>query len=337
MAIDIELSNRCNLKCKMCWFYGHSGVGDRYNGLELETSEVLNLVNQVSKHKPKIYLGGSEPFIRQDFLMILEHIKSKDLAISFATNGTLLDPQKIEMLVKLNVEDVKFSIDGQEELHDHIRGKGVFKKVTSAVEELAEYKRKMGSIKPTITVNITITADLIGQLKDTINALKNATNDGADIYRLHHLWYITSDELLEHQSCTKKLLGAEALGAASHLIPNSLLIKPEELADEILSLNSLSKVRFFPNLQYLDIIKFYSEGPGVKERCNAPFYGAVIKPDGDVRFCPDEWIDDYSIGNIRQDNFDNIWNNEKARKFRAMILWQKHFVGCKRCSWMYSF
>jgi MoaA/NifB/PqqE/SkfB family radical SAM enzyme len=99
-AIIIELSNRCNLACKMCWFHGENGIGDRYKGLELETEEILKFLKQLVPFKPKIYFGGSEPFIRDDFLLILEYLKSQDFKVSFATNGSLLNMGMIERLVE---------------------------------------------------------------------------------------------------------------------------------------------------------------------------------------------------------------------------------------------
>jgi len=336
-TVDLELTNRCNLRCKMCWFHGERGIGDRYQGSELSIHEVFSLVDQLSKYKPNIYLGGSEPFIRQDLLVILEYIKSHALTVTFTTNGTLLDSRKIEMLVTLGIDYVIFSVYGQEQLDDLIRGEGVFRKVTSVIKELSEYKKKRGSVKPYTSVNFTINANLTHHLEEAINALRDATDDEVDTYRIHHLWYITHKELSMHQSVTKQLLGCMAPGAESHLIPGSQVLDPTSLADEISSLTNRSKVTSFPDLTHQDILKYYSEDGCIKGRCIAPFFVAVVKPNGDVKFCPDEWIDDFVLGNVRNDSFDNIWNNDKARKFRAVLLKQKHFAGCKRCSWMYSF
>jgi len=336
-TVDLELTNRCNLRCKMCWFHGENGIGDRYNGMELSTDEVGHLIDQLSRYKPNIYLGGSEPFARQDLLIILEYIKSHGLTVSFTTNGTLLDSGKIEMLVTLGIDQVIFSVDGQEELHDRIRGKGVFKKVTSVIRELSEYKKRRGSIKPSISVNLTINANLAHHIREAIDAVRDATNGEVARYRIHHLWYVTHNELSLHQSAIKQRLGCMAAGAESHFIPSSEVLDPASLADEISSLTNQSKVTSFPDLGHKDILKYYSEGSCIKERCIAPFFVAVVKPNGDVKFCPDEWIDDFVLGNVRNDSFGDIWNNDKARKFRAVLFKQKHFAGCKRCSWMYAF
>ncbi len=335
-VVDIELTNRCDLHCKMCWFYGECGIGDNYQGLELSTDEVFSLVDQLSKNKPQIYIGGGEPFLREDLFIILEYVKRHDLVVSFTTNGTLFDQRKIEMLVTLGIDQVTFSIDGDEKLHDQIRGEGTFQKVTSAVKELSEYRKKRGSNKPVISINFTVTSDLTNHLQEAIKAVKEATNHGADIYRIHHLWYITHKELSAHQSAVKQFLGCKAAGAGSHLITSSQGIGSHSLADEISLLKGQPKVVSFPDLSWHEIVNYYSESKGMRGRCIAPFFKVVIKPNGDVKFCPDEWIDDFVLGNIRHDRFDTIWNNDRARLFRKVLFKKKCFSGCRRCSWMYA-
>lgn len=335
-VVDIELTNRCDLHCRMCWFYGECGIGDNYQGLELSTDEVFSLVDQLSKNKPQIYIGGGEPFLREDLFIIFEYMKRLGFVVSFTTNGALFDHRKIEMLVNLGIDHVTFSIDGDEKLHDHIRGKGIFKKVTSAVKELSEYRKKRGNNKPVISINFTVTSDLTNHLQEAIKAIKEATNHGADIYRIHHLWYITHKELSAHQSAVKQSLGCKAAGAGSHLITSAQGIGPHSLADEISLLKGQPKITSFPDLSWHEIVNYYSESKSMKGRCTAPFFKVVIKPNGDVKFCPDEWIDDFVLGNIRHDRFDTIWNNDRARRFREVLFKKKCFSGCMRCSWMYA-
>ena len=99
-TVDLEITNKCNLHCQMCWFYGERGIGDRYRDAELSPHEVFSLIDQLSKYKPKIYIGGSEPFLRKDLFVILEYIKQQGLIVECATNGTLLDHGKIGFRVK---------------------------------------------------------------------------------------------------------------------------------------------------------------------------------------------------------------------------------------------
>ena len=334
--VDIELTNRCDLHCKMCWFYGTSGVGDKYQGVELATNEVFGVIDQIYKHKPQIYLGGAEPLLREDLFVILEYISTHGLGVSFSTNGTLFDQKKIENLVTLGVDQVAFSIDGNATGHDQKRGEGSFRKATSAIKEISVYRRNQRRKKPVIAVNITVTEDNANHLQDAITAIKKATHDGPDIYRIHHLWYVTPKELAEHQSVIRESLGSHAGGAAGHVMMQSHAIDVQALVADIFMLKCQPKVLSFPDFSRQEIKDYYAENKSMKGRCVAPFSCVVIKPNGDVTFCPDEWIDDYVIGNIRCDRFDAIWNNAKARLFRKVLYKKKHFSGCKRCSWMYA-
>jgi radical SAM protein with 4Fe4S-binding SPASM domain len=321
----------------MCWFHGENGIGDRYRNSEMATAEILELINQLAVYRPRIYFGGAEPFIREDFLEIMAHAKSFALPISFTTNGILLDRKKIEKVAELGVDDINFSIDGPEELHDELRGHGNFGKVMSNMQHLLEYKKSENIKKPLITVNITINPLVVGHLKETINSIRKTTGDEVDFFRIHHLWFITPTDLQVHKAVINETLERSAHGAGAHSIPFSQHIDSNALSKEISQLKGVEKIKYFPSLEDKEIHEYYSESYRLKKRCMAPFRAALVKPNGDVKFCPDEWIDDYVLGNIRDERFKNIWNNKRARHFRSVIFWKKSFPGCKRCSWMHCF
>jgi radical SAM protein with 4Fe4S-binding SPASM domain len=335
--VDIELSNRCNLRCKMCWFHGENGIGDRYRNSEMTTGEIIELINQLAAYRPHIYFGGGEPFIREDFLEILTDVKSFNLSTSFTTNGTLLEPKKIEKITELGIDSINVSIDGPEELHDKLRGHGNFRKVISNMQYLLECKKRKMIKKPIVTVNITINPLIIGHLKETIDTIRETAGDEIDFFRIHHLWFVTPGELQAHKEEVHKALENLAPGAESHCIPFSQLHDFIVLSDEISQLKNTGKIIFFPDIKGKEINAFYSDVYRLTKRCMAPFYAVLVKPNGDLKFCPDEWIDDYVLGNVRDNRFETIWNNKKARHFRSVIFRKKSFPACKRCSWMHCF
>ena len=245
-SVDIELSNRCNLKCKMCWFHGENGIGDRYKNSEMTTAEILELINQLAVYRPHIYFGGGEPFIREDFMTIVAHVKSFALPISFTTNGTLLNQEKIQKVADLGVDHINFSIDGPEELHDKLRGRGNFGKVMSNMQHLLEYKKRENIKKPLITVNITTNPLVIGHLKETINLIRKTTGDEVDYFRIHHLWFITPTELKVHKAAIHKTLERSAPGAEAHCISLSQHIDSIALSNEISQLKGDGENNIFP-------------------------------------------------------------------------------------------
>jgi radical SAM protein with 4Fe4S-binding SPASM domain len=303
----------------------------------MKTEQVLDLIDQLAASKPWVYFGGAEPFLRRDFLAILAHVKRRGLSVSFTTNGTLLNQATVETLVELGVNDLNVSLDGPEEVHDQRRGRGTFRKVLANLQRLLECRNRQQRKSPRVTINITLSPLVVGRLKETIDTIREATGDAVDFFRIHHLWFVTPGELQAHQAEVQQALGSVAPGARSHCIPLSQLHDPGVLAAEIAQLKSVDKVIFFPNIHGQEIHDYYSDGYRSTRRCLAPFQSVLVKPNGDVKFCPDEWIDDYVLGNVRQQRFEAIWHSEKANHFRSVILQKRTFPACKRCSWLYSF
>jgi radical SAM protein with 4Fe4S-binding SPASM domain len=89
-----------------------------------------------------ITVTGGEPFLRTDFLQLLEVIAMEKPRIGFAilTNGTLIDPHMAKRLRKLGPRFVQVSIDGVEQTHDRLRGSGNFAQVCAGVRALVAEK-----------------------------------------------------------------------------------------------------------------------------------------------------------------------------------------------------
>ncbi len=54
--------------------------------------------------------------------------------------------------------------------------------------------------------------------------------------------------------------------------------------------------------------------------CTFPFNAAQISMSGDVFICCPPWSNSYSLGNIYEEHFDEIWNGERAREFRRQFI-----------------
>lgn len=332
-SIDIELTDRCNLRCPGCWFYGENGVGDRYAGKELRTDEVLRLIDEIVPYRPAVYFGGAEPLLRDDFLEIVTEVKLRGLYAAFTTNGTLMTPDLGKRLVDACVDSISLSLDGPERVHDQLRGQGNYEKSVRNLRHLLDYRRQIGATEPLATINITVNPGVVGLLSETIEGVRAATDDQVDSYRIHHLWFVNAEELKLHQAAVEKALGCSAPGAASHLYPSLEQIDLDTLCEETLRLEGSSKVSSFPDVWGESVRGFYSKSSSPAGWCHSPFHKVLIKPDGEVRFCPDEWIDDYVLGNIRDRSLDEIWRGRQARRFRWRMVSRGPFPGCRRCSW----
>lgn len=119
-----DITNRCNLRCKHCyWWKGYQ------KGEELSPDEWRTVINEIfiKNHIFHVALTGGEPLLRPDVVEVFtEELPHK---IFIVTNGTI-------PLMKLSkVGGYYVSVDGTEEIHDRIRGKGVYAKVKRNVKE----------------------------------------------------------------------------------------------------------------------------------------------------------------------------------------------------------
>jgi radical SAM protein with 4Fe4S-binding SPASM domain len=89
---------------------------------------------------------------------------------------------------------------------------------------------------------------------------------------------------------------------------------------------------WMPNLTVDEIPRYYTEHENTfgSTRCICPWSVVDILPNGDVATCVD--IPDYVAGNIRENGIMEIWNNERYKRFRAVVKEEGHLPACTRCS-----
>ncbi|MBI5417885.1 radical SAM protein [Candidatus Poribacteria bacterium] len=117
-TVAIDVTNHCNLKCRHCYWWKEK------QPQELNDIEMINFMKTLKKQGFRYaILYGGEPMMRPEIIKAASKIF--DLVNVF-TNGTLgyLDIPGQWIL----------SLDGPEEIHDKLRGKGVFKKIISNLD-----------------------------------------------------------------------------------------------------------------------------------------------------------------------------------------------------------
>ncbi len=133
--IILSLTNQCNLRCVMCQI-PQQGGGD-----ELTTDEVKGMVRDALKLKARVIVfSGGEPLLRKDIFELISFVRAHNLKSCLTSNGTLIDGEAARNLSSAGVNVVNISIEGPEDVHDALRGKGNFKKALSAINNLARYK-----------------------------------------------------------------------------------------------------------------------------------------------------------------------------------------------------
>ncbi|MEO0136868.1 MAG: radical SAM protein [candidate division WOR-3 bacterium] len=322
-TVNIYPTFRCNLKCEMCF--------EKYARVETEMdyADWVKIIAEIKKFRPRVHISGGEPFVYKGILKLIEHIKKNNLYLHITTNGTFLEDYAGE-LIKFNVNRIDISIDGAGDTHDKIRGvKGTFNKIIKGLQRLNNLKSRL----PILKINSIINIAHPETMNDIINiAQEYRINSIQFIYPL----YLDAEALLKHEvflaNKIKKDLNYWCY--ASHYSP--------PLGDffEIQGvINKLPKDKFiieiFPNFNF-DQFRAYYQSPQefnkvYKGNCRALWNTATILPDGSIESCPD-----YILGNIKEKEFFNSWNNQAMKELRALILDKKFFSVCRACCFYYQ-
>jgi Fe-coproporphyrin III synthase len=124
-SLDIEITSRCNLRCRYCYFFNNPAVEYR----DLPTDEWLTFFDELGLlGVMRVTLAGGEPFIREDLPVLIEGIVRNRIRFSLLSNGALINDEIAAFIAGTGrCELVQVSVDGScAKIHDSCRGKGSF-------------------------------------------------------------------------------------------------------------------------------------------------------------------------------------------------------------------
>jgi len=310
-AIMIYPTEKCNLYCEMCFI---RTIKKKFE--ELDFGIIKKLIKELNIFKPMLSLSGGEPTIYKYFFETVELIKKTGFDLTIVTNGVKLY-EIADFLVETGVDKIKISIDGPPDVHNKIRGKNVFERIEMGIEEINEIKKKKKRKKPEIILH-------------TVLNNKSSTNFIYDFGRKHNFSQIVFIPVLFLSKEDIDNFYIET-GQKPHYWLGSNFPIDDFIIDEemIKGIKDKSNVIFVPPVQnnlreYFERDKDFIDS--FKGRCRSVFNSATIKPDGNVELCPD-----YVIGNLYNERFFKLWNNEKAKWIRKLVKSKNALSVCKGC------
>jgi radical SAM protein with 4Fe4S-binding SPASM domain len=127
--LELQITNKCNLRCRHCYI-GNGGTD------ELSVKQIKETLKEFEQMQGlRVLITGGEPLLHSKFEEVNEMLPQFSVRKVLFTNGLLLK----ERIKKLNVEEIQVSIDGLEDAHDSLRGKGTFKAAMKAVNLSLDY------------------------------------------------------------------------------------------------------------------------------------------------------------------------------------------------------
>ena len=132
-SIGMIVTHRCNLRCAYC------GFPDLPSD-EMDADQWLEAIHAfLQAGTLRMGFSGGEPLLRQDLDRLLQAAHGKAL-ITLNTNGLLLPERK--GLLKW-VDAAVISLDGNQEVHDSLRGRGAFAGAVQGGEAVLKAGKKL--------------------------------------------------------------------------------------------------------------------------------------------------------------------------------------------------
>jgi SynChlorMet cassette radical SAM/SPASM protein ScmE len=134
-SLDLEITARCNLRCRYCYYFQNSAV--EYQDLPAE--EWLRFLDELGAHGVmSVTLSGGEPFLRPDFRTLIGGIVKNRMRFQALSNGSLIDDGLAGFLAQTGrCNYVQVSVDGSRaEVHDSFRGDGSFEGAIRGIRAL---------------------------------------------------------------------------------------------------------------------------------------------------------------------------------------------------------
>lgn len=164
ITVTLEMINKCNLKCIMCYTDHHKKIKST-----LSIQDLDKFLNECKKFKaPAIIIGlGSEILMYKGIKEVVTKIMQANfLDVMFSTNATLLNEEMSKFLIESGVTRVVISLDAAtEDTYKIIRSKNELKKVENNILKLVELKKKYKTDLPVVRLSYVVQKENIDELK----------------------------------------------------------------------------------------------------------------------------------------------------------------------------
>ena len=306
----LELTNRCNLSCEMCYRRNwHEPLGD------MSTEVLSSIAGEVAAFPDlkEVILGGiGEPTIANNFRQAVEMFASR-YDVTVTTNGTTLDDQLIEFLISQGVARIALSVDSTDVQtfaairHQNIQG------LLESTRQIAE-RRVNG--RPEVIWEFLAMRSTLPYLIETV---RQAAQLGVDRIFVSHILPMREESMVEtlyhptlFPETEKTFQAAFMMGLAKGV---EVVLPKSELKTD----------------RYCKFVETQS---------------AVVRWDGQVSSCyrflhtyPEyvfgrhKVIDAHSFGSLREQSLLAIWTSQEFMRYRYNVL-HGEYVSCPDCKWV---
>jgi AdoMet-dependent heme synthase len=282
-----ELTSRCNNNCLYCYNVWKEKRG--YPRNELALPEIRKLFDKVLKEvsPDAITFAGGEPLLHPDITEIAAFLNQKKIRLGIATNGILLDEERVSTLVSNGVGYFEISLPSiKQASYSDLCRNGPVQNVRNALLLVKKYRAKLN-------VSIVITKRNSPEIEDIIDLCFAFSADSVSLNRFvpggEGLNNLSDLELTDAE--LKKTLFAADKKAREYSFPINVTIPVE---------SCLIDQEQYPNLNFGTCV------------CGRNKW--VVDSAGNLRICEQN---PEILGSLFENSFLKLTELERVKSFRA--------------------
>ena len=164
-SVCLILSEKCNLRCRMCDIGGRGGSGASgmvrsigSGAAAMGIRDWLAVLDDLAAFTPRplVLLTGTEPLVSPHAEAVIAGVAERGLPLHITTNGALLERHArfiAEQCRRSVAADIAVSLDGPPAVHDDIRGvPGTYAAAVRGMQAVAAAREKLGSRFPRLSI-----------------------------------------------------------------------------------------------------------------------------------------------------------------------------------------
>lgn len=312
--LSIGLTNYCAHKCPWCYINWHqsgraserSGAGDRSRKAINASRRLIDAVGEAVELglKAVTIVGDGEPTMHPNFAEILEQLSAMGVDIGVFTNFSTNDPAVLEAMAQ-HCFFVRASIDAASAvIHSRTHGSEDFDQVIANLKRII--KLRGGAERPVIGAQFVTNHWNVWQLPDAARFFRDI---GVDYLTIKPAY----KNVLNPAHPENELDSEEAF---------RLMKKAKDLTTDTF--------KVFAKLpQFKEVVGHKTNGGRYYAKCYATPLSPYLDEDGSVEMCGNLKGCGFTLGNIHESSFKEIWTSGRRLDCLSRINLDKCPSGCR--------
>ena len=313
-------TQQCNLKCLHCY----ADANPQKSATEMDTERGKAFIRDMAEFGvPVILFSGGEPLLRHDIFELADFASHQGIRIALSTNGTLISKAVASTIKDVGFSEVGISLDGIGLKNDRFRGKvGAYKAAMEGIKNCTNLRLR-------VSLRLTMTSY---NFEEILPILQLMEDEGIDRICFYHLAYSGRGGNLQQQDLTQP----QTRSALDTICQRTLDMYHRGLQKEVLTVGNHADGIYL-------YLKAEKEDPEHAMRIaellringgnNSGIRISAVDAHGNVH--PDQFWWHYSLGNVLQRKFGDIWSDTSEPLLQGLRNRKQLLKGrCAKCRYL---